>query len=95
VIVVADAPDPLDELRDQIREIRERNARVEREKAWETSWTRRLVIASATWGAACIWLVALDVRNAASHALVPSAAYMLSTFSLPIIRGWWIRRRLE
>jgi hypothetical protein len=77
-----------------VLEIRQRNARVEQEKAWETSWTRRLVIAIATWGAACAWLFNLGLDRAALHALVPAAAYLLSTLSLPIVKRWWMRSRL-
>jgi hypothetical protein len=92
---VAAPRDPVDDVRDDVREIKDRNARVEREKEWETSWTRRLVIVGATWLAAWAWLLNLGVDNAALHALVPSAAYVLSTLSLPVIKRWWMRSRFK
>ena len=87
-----DHRDPVDELRRELAAIKERNVRVEREKAWETSWTRRLAIAAAIWVGAWAWMLTLDVEPAALHALVPSVAYVLSTFSVPFVREWWMRR---
>jgi hypothetical protein len=79
-------------VRQELLEIKERNARVEREKAWEVSWTRRLVIAAAICLTAWAWLLNLKVQHAELHALVPGAAYVLSTLSLPLIKSWWMRR---
>lgn len=92
---MAAARDPLDDLREEVRDIRARNERVEREKGWETSWTRRCVIAGATWLAAWLWLLSLGVANATGHALVPAAAYMLSTLSLPFVKSWWMRNDVQ
>jgi hypothetical protein len=92
---VASPLDPFDDVRRDLREIKERNARVEREKAWETSWTRRLLIASTIYGGAWVWLVNLRVDHAPLQALVPSAAYLLSTFSLPLVKKWWMRGRFD
>jgi hypothetical protein len=92
VIGVDAERDPLPELRRQLLEIQARNDRVEREKAWETSFTRRLVIAGATWMAAWLWLRGMPVEHAARQALVPTLAYFVSTFSLPFLRRWWISR---
>jgi hypothetical protein len=89
------ARDPLDDVRRELATIKERNARVEREKAWETSWTRRLMIATITWSAAFAWLVSLGVHPAPLHALVPTAAYFVSTLSLPVVRRWWVDRFLK
>ncbi len=85
--------DPLDDMRRDMLEIQQRNARVERDKAWETSWTRRLVIAGAIWAGAWPWLDSLGVELAARHAAVPSVAYVVSTLSLPVVKRWWMRIR--
>ena len=82
--------DELDQIREELRELRARNLRVEREKAWETSWTRRLVITAVTWLGAWLWLLELGAERAALQALVPAGAYALSTFPLPMLRRWWI-----
>ncbi|HSK00936.1 MAG TPA: hypothetical protein VK932_06835 [Kofleriaceae bacterium] len=85
--------DPLDDVRRDVLEIQQRNARVEQDKAWETSWTRRLVIAVAIWAGAWPWLASLGAEHAERHAVVPSVAYLVSTLSLPIVKRWWMRIR--
>ena len=87
-----DGQSELEDIRQQLAELRERNARVDREKAWEKSWARRFVITAATWGGAWLWLLGLGAEHAALQALVPSGAYALSTLSLPVLKAWWMRR---
>ena len=72
--------------------IRERNARVEADKAWEVSWTRRLVIAGGIYIVVCVYLSFLDVQGAALHALVPPGAYLISTLTLPMCKRLWLRK---
>ena len=40
----------------EIQRIEQRNKRVETDKAWELSWTRRLFITAITYAAAVLWL---------------------------------------
>ncbi|MBI3619032.1 hypothetical protein HY213_03300 [Candidatus Peregrinibacteria bacterium] len=75
----------------QIAEILERNRRVEREKAWELSWTRRLTIVVMTYGIALIVLWSLGLPFPLLQALIPSGGFFLSMFSLPWMKRWWIR----
>lgn len=74
-----------------MEDIQKRNARVEADKAWETSWTRRLIIVLITYGVVCFYLHLLKVEQAWLHALVPAGAYMLSTLSLPLIKKIWLK----
>ncbi|MDP3741390.1 MAG: hypothetical protein Q8R08_03645 [bacterium] len=73
----------------EIEALKERNKKVEQDKAWETSWARRLFIGVVTYAAAGIWLVWIKDTNPWLKAIVPSAAYILSTLSLPLIKKWW------
>lgn len=72
--------------------IRERNARVEADKAWEVSWTRRIIIAGGTYLVVCVYLTILGVQGAMLHALVPPGAYLLSTLTLPVCKRIWLQR---
>jgi hypothetical protein len=72
-----------------VEEIKERNARVEADKAWETSWTRRLVIFIVTYIVASFYFSLLHVDHAFLHGLVPSGAYLISTSGLPYFKRWW------
>ena len=75
-----------------VEEILERNQRVEIDKAWETSWTRRGIIAGVTYGVATIFMMRIGVADPYLGALVPTGGYLFSTLSLPLIKRWWISR---
>jgi hypothetical protein len=78
------------DLEQEIQKISERNKKVELDKAWETSWARRLFIAGITYVVAFIWLVLLDESIPHLKALVPVGGYLLSTLSLPPLKRWWL-----
>ena len=75
--------------------IEQRNTRVTAEKAWETSWLRRGLIAGITYVCGIILLTLVGHEDAWKHAFVPVMGYTLSTFSLPPIRKLWIERRMK
>ncbi len=79
----------------ELAAIQQRNARVEAEKAWELSWTRRLFIAVVTYVTAGVWLVLIHDTYPWAKALVPTVGYLLSTASLPVVKRWWIGRCKE
>jgi hypothetical protein len=76
-----------------IQEIKERNQRVELDKAWEISLTRRSIIAGVTYIVATVWLVVIENEKPFLNALVPFGGYIFSTWSLPLVRGWWIAKQ--
>jgi hypothetical protein len=76
--------------KDSLQEIKERNARVEADKAWETSKARRGIIALFTYFIVVLFLVLIDAPNPWMTALVPAGAYVLSTLTLPFVKRWWI-----
>lgn len=73
--------------------IRERNKRVEADKAWELSWTRRLFIVVITYVFAALWLLSINDTNPFLKALIPIVGYLLSTITLPPLRRWWIKSK--
>ncbi len=75
--------------------IAERNRKVEIQKAWETSKTRRTFIACVTYATAFLYMsygLGEPAHEAFMHAFVPMGGYLLSTFSLPLIKNHWIQR---
>ena len=73
------------------RRIKERNARVEADKAWETSWARRLFVALVTYIIAAIYMNYVGLGNPLLEAFVPTGGYLLSTLSMPYIKNFWIK----
>ncbi len=70
--------------------IQQRNARVEVDKAWERSLTRRGLIAIATYVVIGGYLSFLGIEGAWLHAVVPAVAYILSTLCLSQIKPLWV-----
>ncbi len=77
----------------ELEEIRKRNARVELDKAWETSWTRRGLIGVCTYAVIVAFLHVANTSSPFVAALVPAIGYLLSTLSLPFVKKWWIQNR--
>lgn len=74
-----------------MQEIRERNARVEADKTWETSKTRRIVIAVFIYAVALFLFSTIQTPEPWLDALVPTLAFILSTLSFPFFKGWWLK----
>ncbi len=79
-------------LEKELKEIKSRNKKVEADKAWEISKTRRGIIAVFTYVAILIFLKMIDAPNAWLVALVPATAYVLSTLTLPFLKKWWVEK---
>lgn len=77
---------------DDLAAIKERNARVEADKAWETSGLRRGFIAGMTYIVAAVYIEVAGLGNPLLGACVPAGGYLLSTFSLPPIKKFWIQK---
>ena len=79
-------------LESELAAIKERNARVERDKAWETSWVRRGFIMVITYLIAALYMEFSGLGNALIGAFVPVGGYLLSTLSLPVIKRAWVQK---
>jgi len=76
----------------EIEKIKERNMRVEKEKAWETSSYRRLTIIILTYLVMICILTAIHNDNPFINAIIPTIGYFLSTVSIGAIKRWWTSR---
>ena len=81
------------DLNKEMEEIKKRNKRVELDKAWENSWTRKMCICIITY----IVVVAYSymVRNYDNiflSSLVPVIGFTLSTLSLKYVRKIWEKK---
>lgn len=78
------------ELENEIEKIKERNKRVELDKAWETSWTRRICIMILTYIVVVLYTFVIDkISNIWLSSLVPVIGFTLSTLSLGLVRKIW------
>ena len=78
------------ELKMEIEKIKERNKKVELDKAWETSFVRRLCICILTYIVVVIYsIITKNVTNIWISSLVPVIGFTLSTLSLKVVRKMW------
>ncbi|PIZ47019.1 hypothetical protein CO180_02155 [candidate division WWE3 bacterium CG_4_9_14_3_um_filter_41_6] len=81
----------MDELTNRVTALEERNRRVELNKSWETSTTRKFFVALFTYLSIVLYFLVIDVERPFINAVVPTAGFLLSTLSLPYIRIVWER----
>lgn len=81
------------EFRRRNKKLKERNKRVELDKKWETSFTRRICIMILTYIVVIIYSYLIKkYDNIFLSSLVPVIGFTLSTLSLKVIRNIWLKR---
>ena len=79
-------------IENEIKKIKERNKRVELDKKWETSYTRKICICILTYIVVVIYTYFIRMtNNVFFSSLVPVIGFFLSTLSLKFIRKIWER----
>ena len=79
-------------LEDRITRIEQRNKNVELDKAWETSWTRRGLIALFTYMAIALYLkYIVETADPWINAIIPTTGFLLSTLTLPYFKNLWTK----
>jgi len=76
-------------LEERIAAIENRNQRVELDKKWETSWIRRLSIATLTYLVVVGYLFVIGNDRPFINAIVPPVGFILSTLVMKQIRRLW------
>ena len=80
-------------LEEEIKNIQERNKRVELDKAWETSVTRKISICILTYVVVVIYSYLIKkIDSIFLSALVPVIGFSLSTLSLKFVRKIWQKK---
>ena len=74
----------------EINDIKERDKKVELNKAWETSWTRRICICILTYIVVVFYSFLIrEYDNIFLSSCVPVIGFILSTLSLKVVRKIW------
>lgn len=77
----------------RIEKLEARNKRVESDKAWETSWLRRLSIMILTYLIVVFYLRFVVHINPWINALVPVIGFFLSTLTVSLLKEYWLSKR--
>ncbi|MFA6098417.1 MAG: hypothetical protein WCV50_00730 [Patescibacteria group bacterium] len=82
----------IDDLQNQINEINARNRRVEADKAWETSWIRKVIILILTYLVIVVFFLFAKLPHPWLNAIVPAVAFLLSTLTLSLFKALWLKK---
>ncbi len=81
-------------IEEEIEKIKERNRKVELDKAWETSLVRKLCICILTYIVVVIYSIMINrITSVWLSSLVPVIGFTLSTLSLKLIRNIWEKNK--
>jgi uridine kinase len=83
--------DDYKKLEQEISKIKERNSKVEADKAWETSLFRKALIAILTYAVIVLFFYFADLPKPFINAIVPTIGFVLSTLSVPVFKNIWIK----
>lgn len=80
-------------LEERVAKLEARNARVEADKGWETSWLRRGSIMVLTYLTVVFYLQFVIHINPWINALVPVIGFFLSTLTVSWLKNFWLSRK--
>ena len=78
------------ELEKRIEKIEGRNKNVEKDKAWETSYTRKILIILFTYASIALYLYFIVGIDPWINAIVPALGFLLSTLSLSFLKSYGV-----
>lgn len=79
-------------LEERVAAIEARNKKVEEEKAWEISLTRRVSIAVLTYGVIVAYMFVINNDNPWINGAVPVVGFLLSTLAMSWVKSIWQRK---
>jgi len=79
----------LEDISERLQLIENRNKKVEQDKTWETSRTRKFSISIFTYLSISLYFFGIGIEKPFVNAVVPTLGFLLSTLSLPWIRKVW------
>lgn len=82
----------IEKIEDELKLIKERNVRVEADKAWERSIFRVASITIITYIIAGLALYAIGNEYPLRNAFIPALGYFLSTQSLLFLKRRWTKQ---
>ena len=80
-------------LEERVKKLEERNRRVEADKAWETSWARKLSIMILTYIVIVLYLNFVIKIDPWVNALVPVIGFFLSTLTVSLLKSIWLKSK--
>lgn len=81
------------DIKKRLEKIEVRNRRVELDKTWETSWTRRLLVLTLTYTLIGLYMNIIDINRPWLNAVIPSLGFLLSTLTISWVKNLWLNTK--
>ncbi len=81
----------MEEIKKRLSEIETRNKNVELDKAWETSHTRKVLIAILTYFTIVVFFIVAELPKPFINSIIPTIGFILSILSLKYFKKAWIK----
>ncbi|OVE75069.1 hypothetical protein BVX95_00255 [archaeon D22] len=81
----------IERIKSEIDKIKQRNSKVEIDKAWEVSKTRKVVIALLTYFVVVLFFYFAGLPKPFVNSIVPTLGFVLSTLSLDFFKRAWVK----
>lgn len=85
----------LEQIKKDIQEIKDRNAKVEIDKAWETSLFRKILVAVLTYIVIVLFFFFAELPSPFLNAIVPTLGFILSTLSVSLFKKVWVKGKKD
>lgn len=82
----------LEQLEQEIENIKLRNQAVEKDKAWELSKTRKFIVFLLTYIVIVLFFAVVKLPKPFLNSIVPAIAFILSTSTINSLKKCWIKR---
>jgi len=82
----------ISDIKKRLFAIEKRNRKVELDKTWETSLTRRFLILIFTYALIGLYMNAINVNQPWLNAVIPSLGFLLSTLTMNLIKNLWLKK---
>lgn len=82
-------------IEEELRLIKDRNDRVDADKAWETSTTRKVLILVITYIFAATLMWVIGVKHPYIDAFIPTLGFFLSTLSIKFCKKLWLEKNFQ
>jgi len=79
----------------RLEAIEQRNKKVELDKAWETSLSRKIIIAVLTYITIVLFFFIAELPKPFINSIVPTTGFVLSTLSLLYFKKLWINYKTK
>ncbi|MFI3241655.1 MAG: hypothetical protein R3Y43_03725 [Alphaproteobacteria bacterium] len=76
----------------EIEKIKQRNTKVEADKAWEVSRIRKLIVAFLTYFVMICVMFSLGLDSPFIGAIIPTLGFLLSTVGADLIKKIWVNK---